>query len=592
MSTLKKLRCYAGSRKALFPLSMVLSALSALAGLLPYIIVWLIVRELLAAGGATSGGGGGGALAQRVVPLAWWAVGAAVGSVAFYFAALCASHLAAFRVEANIRREAMRKVVAMPLGFFDSHTSGRIRKIIDDNAGTTHSFLAHQLPDMAATALAPVAVVATVFVIEWRLGIACLIPVLAALMVMSFSMGAKGRQFMSSYMSALEEMNTEAVEYVRGIPVVKVFQQTIFSFKNFHRSIMDYNRMVVKYCRMWEKPMSAYTVIINSFVFFLAPVAILMTGSAENFAAVLLNFFLFVLITPVFSGCVMKSMYLDSALGQAGQAVERLEKLTSYKPLTVPEKAQPMAGYDIRFEHVSFTYPGMAKKALDDVSFHLPQGKTTALVGASGSGKTTVARLVARFWEASEGRVLAGGVDVNEIRPGELMQSVSFVFQNTQLFKTTLLDNIRYGKPNATPEEVERVVDRTQCRDIIARQPLGLGARIGVEGTYLSGGEQQRILLARAMLKDAPIVVLDEATAFADPESEQLIYAAFAALSEGKTTLMIAHRLTSVTHADCIIVLDNGKIAESGTHSELLHRNGLYLKMWNEYQRSVQWTLR
>ena len=317
MSTLKKLQSYAGNRKALFPVSMILSALSALAGLAPYIIVWLIVRELFAAGGTISGSEGE-AFTQRIVPLAWWAVGAAVGSVAIYFAALCSSHLAAFRVEANIRREAMRKVVSMPLGFFDSHTSGRIRKIIDDNAGTTHSFLAHQLPDIAATALVPVAIVALVFVFEWRLGIACLIPILAALMVMSFSMGAKGRQFMNSYMNALEEMNTEAVEYVRGIPVVKVFQQTIFSFKNFHHSIMDYNRMVVKYCRMWEKPMSAYTVIINSFVFFLAPVSILMLGNTGNFASVLLNFFLFVLITPVFSGCVMKSMYLDSAMGLAG----------------------------------------------------------------------------------------------------------------------------------------------------------------------------------------------------------------------------------------------------------------------------------
>jgi ATP-binding cassette subfamily B protein len=480
----------------------------------------------------------------------------------------------------------------MPLGFFDSHTSGRIRKIIDDNASTTHSFLAHQLPDIATTALVPVAVIVLVFIFDWRLGIACLIPLLVALMLMMFSMGAKGRQFMRSYMNALEDMNTEAVEYVRGIPVVKVFQQTIFSFKNFHRSIMDYNRMVVQYTAMWEKPMSAYTVVINSFVFFLAPVSILLIGNTGNVASVLLDFFLFVLITPVFSGCVMKSMYLDQAMGQAGQAVERLENLTAYQTLTVPETAKPLTGYDIRFEHVSFTYPGMTKKALDNICFHVPQGKTVALVGASGSGKTTVARLAARFWETSEGRVLVGDVNVNEIKPGELMQSVAFVFQNTRLFKTTLLDNIRYGKPDATIEEVEHVVDRTQCRDIVDRQPLRLNTRIGAEGTYLSGGEQQRILLARAMLKNAPIIILDEATAFADPESEHLIYEAFAALSKGKTVLMIAHRLTSVVNADQILVLDNGKIAEAGTHRELISQNGLYLKMWNEYQQSVQWTLK
>ncbi|MDR0687474.1 MAG: ABC transporter ATP-binding protein/permease [Prevotellaceae bacterium] len=590
MSTLKKLQSYAGNRKALFPVSMALSAASALSGLLPYVLIWLIIRELFEAGGGTAGSNGEGG--QRIVLLAWWAVGAAVGNVVIYFAALMSSHLAAFRVESNIRREAMRKIVAMPLGFFDSHTGGRIRKIIDDNASTTHSFLAHQLPDLAATALVPVAVIALIFAFDWRLGIACLVPIAIALTLMSFSMGKKGRKFMHSYMNSLEEMNTEAVEYVRGIPVVKVFQQTIFSFKNFHRSIMDYRRMVVQYCKMWEKPMSAYTVVINGFVFFLAPVAILLTGYTGNVASVLLNFFLFVLITPVFSGCVMKSMYLSQAMDQAGQAMERLENLTSYQTLKVHKRAKPVNGYDIRFDRVSFTYPDTTKKALDDVSFHVPQGKTVALVGASGSGKTTVARLVARFWEAGEGRVLAGGVDVNEINPAELMQSVSFVFQSTRLFKATLLENIRYAKPDATPEEVDRAVNMAQCRDIIDRQPLGLNARIGAEGTYLSGGEQQRILLARAMLKNAPIVILDEATAFADPESEHLIYKAFAALSEGKTTLMIAHRLTSITHADNVLVLDSGRIAESGTHEELIHQNGLYLKMWNEYRQSVRWTLR
>ncbi|MDR0412209.1 MAG: ABC transporter ATP-binding protein/permease [Dysgonamonadaceae bacterium] len=586
MSTLQKLQSYAGNRKALFPVSMALSALAALAGLLPYILIWLIVRELFEAGG------NGGELEQRIIPLAWQAVGAAVGSVAIYFAALWSSHLAAFRVESNIRREAMRKIVAMPLGFFDGHTSGRIRKIIDDNASTTHSFLAHQLPDLAATALVPVAVIALVLAFDWRLSIACLVPVIIGIAFMSFAMGENGRQFMRDYMNSLEEMNTEAVEYVRGIPVVKVFQQTIFSFKNFHRSIMNYNRLVLQYTLMWEKPMSAYTVFINSFVFFLAPVAILLTGYTGNYAAVLLDFFLFVLITPVFSGCVMKSMYLFQAMDLAGQAVDRIESLTAYKPLTIPVKPQPMNGYDIRFQNVSFTYPGMTKKALDDVTFHVTQGETVALVGASGSGKTTVARLVARFWEASEGQVCTGGVDVNEINPDELMQSVSFVFQNTRLFKTTLLENIRYGNPGATQEEVENAVDAAQCRDIVNRQPLGLNARIGAEGTYLSGGEQQRILLARALLKNAPIVILDEATAFADPESEHLIYKAFSTLSEGKTTLMIAHRLTSVTGADRILVLDNGRIAESGTHEELLNQNGMYLKMWNEYQQSVQWTLR
>jgi ATP-binding cassette subfamily B protein IrtA len=583
MSTLKKLQNYMGKRKVLLPAAMLLSALSALAGLLPYILIWLIVRELLEHGEITSSG--------NVVTYAWWAAGMAVASIVLYFAALMSSHLAAFRVESNLRKEAMRQIVRMPLGFFDINTSGRIRKIIDDNAGVTHSFLAHQLPDLAATFLVPLVAAILIFVFDWILGLACIVPVIIAMLVMGFMMNAEGRQFMKSYMTSLEEMNTEAVEYVRGIPVVKVFQQTIYSFKNFHRCIMNYNKMVFGYTRMWEKPMSLYTVIINGFVFFLAPLAILLIGYSGNYASVLLNFFLFVLITPVFSQSIMKSMYLNQALGQASEAIGRLENLVAYEHLTVVEHPQPVKEFSIQFEKVSFSYPGANQKAVDDVSFTIPQGNTVALVGASGGGKTTIARLVPRFWEATEGKVLIGGINVREIAPEELMKYISFVFQNTKLFKTSLLENIKYGNPDATMEEVERAVDMAQCREIINKLPLGLNTKIGTEGTYLSGGEQQRIVLARAILKNAPIIVLDEATAFADPENEHLIQQALKELTKGKTVLMIAHRLSSITDADNILVIDKGKIAEQGTHANLLGKQGIYYHMWNEYQQSVRWTI-
>ena len=572
-----------GKRKVLLPAAMLLSALSALAGMLPYILIWLIVRELLEPGEITSSG--------NVVPYAWWAAGMAVASIVLYFAALMSSHLAAFRVESNLRKEAMRQIVRMPLGFFDINTSGRIRKIIDDNAGVTHSFLAHQLPDLAATFLVPLVAVILIFMFDWILGLACIVPVIIAMLVMGFMMNAEGRQFMKSYMTSLEEMNTEAVEYVRGIPVVKVFQQTIYSFKNFHRCIMNYNKMVFGYTRMWEKPMSLYTVIINGFVFFLAPLAILLIGYSGNYASVLLNFFLFVLITPVFSQSIMKSMYLNQALGQASEAIGRLENLVAYEHLTVVEHPQPVKEFSIQFEKVSFSYPGANQKAVDDVSFTIPQGNTVALVGASGGGKTTIARLVPRFWEATEGKVLIGGINVREIAPEELMKYISFVFQNTKLFKTSLLENIKYGNPDATMEEVERAVDMAQCREIINKLPLGLNTKIGTEGTYLSGGEQQRIVLARAILKNAPIIVLDEATAFADPENEHLIQQALKELTKGKTVLMIAHRLSSITDADNILVIDKGKIAEQGTHANLLGKQGIYYHMWNEYQQSVRWTI-
>lgn len=572
-----------GRRKALLPVAIVLSALGGLAGLAPFVFIWLIVRELLS-------GGDIGAQTQ-VISYAWWAAGTAVGGVVLYFGALMCSHLAAFRVESNIRKSAMRRIVGMPLGFFDSNTTGRIRKIIDDNASITHSFLAHQLPDMAGTALVPLLAVVLIAAFDWRLGLACLVPVFTAMGIMAYTMNTRGREFMRQYMNLLEQMNTEAVEYVRGIPVVKVFQQTVYSFKNFYRTIMQYNHTATRYTRLWERPMTLYTVIINSFAYFLVPVAVILTGMGEGVGTVLVNLILFVLVTPVFSECVMKSMYIGQAFAQADEAVRRLDSLTDYP--TLKETAEPVqpATYGITFSNVTFAYPGTDTDVLKNVTFTVQQGKRVALVGASGSGKTTIARLVPRFYDVDGGSVRIGGVDVRDISHKELMRTVSFVFQNPQLIKTTILENIVYGRPEATMEEVNRAVEMAQCREIIDRLPDGLDTVIGTEGTYLSGGERQRIALARAFLKNAPVIVLDEATAFADPENEHLMQAALRELTRGKTVITIAHRLTSVADADEILVIDNGRIAERGTHDTLLGMKGIYYNRWNEYCRAVNWTI-
>ena len=572
-----------GRRKALLPVAIVLSALGGLAGLAPFVFIWLIVRELLS-------GGDIGAQTQ-VTSYAWWAAGTAVGGVVLYFGALMCSHLAAFRVESNIRKSAMRRIVGMPLGFFDSNTTGRIRKIIDDNASITHSFLAHQLPNMAGTALVPLLAVVLIAAFDWRLGLACLVPVFTAMGIMAYTMNTRGREFMRQYMNLLEQMNTEAVEYVRGIPVVKVFQQTVYSFKNFYRTIMQYNHTATRYTRLWERPMTLYTVIINSFAYFLVPVAVILTGMGEGVGTVLVNLILFVLVTPVFSECVMKSMYIGQAFAQADEAVRRLDGLTAYP--TLKETAEPVqpATYGITFSNVTFAYPGTDTDVLKNVTFTVQQGKRVALVGASGSGKTTIARLVPRFYDVDGGSVRIGGVDVRDISHKELMRTVSFVFQNPQLIKTTILENIVYGRPEATMEEVNRAVEMAQCREIIDRLPDGLDTVIGTEGTYLSGGERQRIALARALLKDAPVIVLDEATAFADPENEHLMQAALRELTRGKTVITIAHRLTSVADADEILVIDNGRIAERGTHDTLLGMKGIYYNRWNEYCRAVNWTI-
>lgn len=582
METLKKLKMFMGDKKVLFDGALFFSALSAVLSMMPYIFIWLIVKEAFT---------NNMSLTTNINNYSWLAMISAVAGIAVYFGALSLSHLAAFRVEVNIRKSAMKKIVSMPLGFFDKYTSGKIRKVIDENASITHTFLAHQLPDLAGSILMPLISLIFIFTFDWRLGLACMIPIVNAVVVMSMMMGKKGTHFMKLYMDSLEEMNTQAVEYVRGIPVVKVFQQTVYSFKNFHDCIVKYKGYVIDYTTLWEKQMSAYVVLINSFVYFLVPVTILIINNNVHYSTIIINLIFYVLITPIFGQCIMRSMHLNQAMGQAGEAINRLENLLDEEILPMAVNKRYNENNQLEFKKVIFKYPEARRNAVDGISFKQEEGQHFALVGASGSGKTTIAKLLPRFWDISSGEILIGGVNVKDFDSEDLMDKISFVFQNTRLFKTTLLENIRFGNKEATKDEINRAIDLAQCREIVNKLPNGLDTMIGTKGVYLSGGEQQRIALARAILKNASIVVLDEATAFSDPENEYLIQRALTELTRGKTVLMIAHRLVSVMHSDRILVIDEGKIVECGQHDELKNKNGFYSKMWQEYQSAVDWKI-
>lgn len=572
-----------GGRRLLLPCSIGLSAVNGLLSLLPFILLWLVVRTLLMANGDFSD--------TPLWSYAFAALAVSILNVLLYFLALMLSHLAAFRVETNMRRTAMEKLMRMPLGFFDTQSTGRMRKIVDEDAVQTHTFVAHILPDAASCIVAPLGVVALLLTVDWQLGIAAMMPILSAFAIMGYLMNPRNNHFQRQYLDAQERMSAEAVEYVRGIPVVKVFQQTVFSFKRFYDSITTYRDLVIQYTLAWRKPMSAYTVAINAFAFILVPVGVILIGHGKDPIVVVSDVILYVLIAPVIASNVMRAMHLGQNLYLANEALDRLEKLISREPLpdcTTPQQAK---SFNISLHNVSFRYDGAQTDAVRQVSLSIAEGETVALVGASGSGKTTIARLIPRFWDVREGSVRIGGVDVRQMDKADLMRTISFVFQNARLFKTSILENVRYGSPQATQEQVENAIDLSQSRDIIDRLPKGIMTTIGSEGTYLSGGEEQRILLARAIVKNAPIVVLDEATAFADPENEQRIRMAIRHLTQGKTVLMIAHRLHSVREANRIVVVAKGSIAEQGTHEELMAKKSLYYTMWNEYQQAAAWRL-
>lgn len=586
-SEISRMFAYAGKRHWLTILGMILAGLSTVLSMFPFICIWFVVRDLLNAIVA-----GDISLATHSGAYAWWAVGFSVLSILLYFIALCCSHLAAFRTASNMRKAAIHHIVKLPLGYFSQNASGRLRKIIDDNAGLTEEFLAHQLPDLTGAVVMPVAVLVLIFTFDWRLGICCLIPLAVSFFFMKQMMGGDNAGFMEGYMAALESMNKEAVEYIRGIPVVKVFQQTVFSFKNFHKAIEEYKKYASGYALKCRVPLTGFNVALNGTFVLLIPVACIIlsavTGKA-SYQDVLLDFLFYCLFTPVCTTMMNRVMFAGEQLMAAKSAVNRIESVLNEQPLAEAGSPRQPKDDSVSLVNVSFSYPGSDKKALDNVTFDIPAGKTVALVGASGSGKSTAAQLIPRFYDVNEGQVLVGGVDVRKISKQDLMNKIAFVFQNTQLFKDTLLENIRAARPNATREEVMLAAEAAQCKEIIERLPNGLDTVVGNGGTYLSGGENQRIALARAILKDAPIIVLDEATAFADAENEHQIQMAFEKLTQKKTVLMIAHRLSTVEDADEILVFDDGRIIERGTHKSLLEQNGRYASMWSDYQTSVKW---
>ena len=581
-SSLSVLMGYAGRRRVLTYLSWVLSAVSALAALAPFVFVWLIVREVLGAAGEFS------AVQGRLAVYGWWAVGSALLSMLVYFAALMCSHVAAFRVAGNLRKRTMRHIASLPVGAMSGPGSGRVRRIVNESSGATETYLAHQLPDMAGAFATPVGMIALLFVFDWRLGLLSLIPTVLGFVIMSRMTGKGMARKMKEYQNALEVMNNEAVEYVRGIPVVKTFGQTVFSFKRFKGSIDSYHKWVVAYTKSLMWPMVAFTTAINCvFVpLIIAGLCFTAGGVEETF---LLNLIFYIIFTPVISVTLMKVMFMSENNMIVKDALRRIGGILAIRPLPEPSVPKLPQDNSVTFENVAFAYEGAARNALDGVSLHVRAGETVALVGPSGGGKTTAAGLVARFWDPSSGTVRVGGADVREIAKEVRSDTVAYVFQDSRLLKTSIYENVRMGRPSAAREEVLAALHNAQCDDILAKFPNGADTVIGSKGVYLSGGEQQRIAIARVMLKNAPVVVLDEATAFADPENEAAVQRAFERLAKGRTVIMIAHRLTTVQNADRIYVLQDGRVAEEGTHAQLMEKRGLYRGLYDEYRTSVSW---
>ena len=578
---------FAGKRHWLTIASCILAGISTVLSIIPFVCIWFVIRDILYAMKK-----GDLSLAASSGHYAWLAVAFSLLSILLYFVALCCSHLAAFRTATNMKKEAMHHIVMLPLGYFSQNASGRLRKIIDDNAGLTEGFLAHQLPDLTGAVVMPIAVIILLFVFDWRLGICCMVPLVISVFFLKKMMGGENANFMSGYMSALENMNKEAVEFVRGIPVVKVFQQTVYSFKNFRAAIEEYKKYASGYAICCRIPLTGFNVTLNGTFILLIPVAMMIfagTSGQSDTQKLFFDFLFYSLFTPICTTMMNRIMFASEQLMAAKSAVSRIEAVLQEKPLEEAKAPKMPKDASVVFQDVSFTYPGAKKKALDHVSFEVPVGKTVALVGASGSGKSTAASLIPRFYDVQEGTIFVGGVDVRRIAKEDLMEEIAFVFQNTRLFNDTLLENIRAARPNATRTEVMKAAEAAQCGDIIKRLPKGLDTVVGNGGTYLSGGENQRIALARAILKDAPIIVLDEATAFADAENEHQIQLAFEGLTHGKTVLMIAHRLSTIQNADQILVFGDGNIIERGNHDELLKKNGVYASMWKEYQTQITW---
>ena len=577
-SSLARLFAYAGNYKYLTILSWILSMISAWIALVPFYYIWKIIREVLNAAPDYS-------QAEHLSSYGWSAVISALLSMVIYIGALMCSHIAAFRVQANMRSEMMHHIVTLPLGFMDSEGSGKIRKTVNECSAATETYLAHQLPDQAGAYATPVGLLVLLLVFDWRLGLLSLVPVGLAFLIMGSMMGKKMEQKMKEYQNALEEMSSEAVEYVRGIPVVKTFGQSVFSFKRFRTSIEKYEKWTIAYTEDLRIPMVAYTTIINAVFTILIAAAFFFTAS-NTF---LLNLLFYIIITPIITVTLNKIMFSSENKMIVADALARVDGIMDRRPLEESGREEQPKDHSIIFERVSFRYEDAAKDALHQINLKIGEGEHVAFVGPSGGGKTTLASLIARFFDVTEGAVKIGGVDVRDIPSKELLEQVSFVFQDSKLLKMSIYDNVRMGKKDASREEVMEALKNAQCEDIIEKLPDGMDTIIGTKGTYVSGGEAQRLSIARAMLKNAPILILDEATAFADPDNETKVQEAFSRLSKGKTVVMIAHRLSSVTNADRIFVLKDGEIEESGTHESLEKANGLYAHMWEKYNQSVCW---
>lgn len=566
-------------------LGMLLSALSMLLGFVPYICIWLVARDLIAHAPDWSG-------ATSIARYGWVACATAALGVLIYFAALMCTHVSAFRAASNMRKSCAEHLMHMPLGYFDTHASGEIRRVIDGSVGLTEALMAHQLPDAAGTVAMVLGMLVILFVFDWRMGLACLLAAILSVGCLAVMMGGDNMRFMGEYQKALDRMNKAGTEYVRGIPVVKVFQQTVYSFKAFHDAIQDYGEMAstysVKLCRL---PQSLNLTIVNGVAILLVPAVLLLAPGVSDWSRFVTDYAFYAIFSAVISTALQRMMFLAAYTQQAGNAMKRIDAVLSAPVLSEPARPEHPRDASVSFEDVTFSYEGSGRPALEHLSFELPAGATVALVGPSGGGKTTAASLVPRFWDVSSGCVRVGGVDVRDMEQHELMDQVAFVFQNDHLFKGTILDNVRAARPEASREEALEALRLAQCDDILQKMPNGADEFIGTGGSHLSGGESQRVCLARAILKDSPIVVLDEATAFADPENEQLIQRALARLAKGRTVLMVAHRLSTVMSADEILVLDEGRLAERGTHDELVRAGGIYARMWDDYQTAVEWRI-
>lgn len=581
-SSLARLFEYAGNYKYLTILSWIFSVVSAWIALVPFYYIWKVIKEVLEVAPHYENAG-------NIADYGWHAVGFAILSMALYICGLMCSHLSAFHVQANIRSQLMHHIMTLPMGFMDSDGSGKFRKIVNESSETTETYLAHQLPDQAGAIATPVGLLVLLLMFDWRLGLLSLIPVAAAFLIMGSMTGQRMKDKMTEYQNALEEMSSEAVEYVRGIPVVKTFGQTVFSFKRFQYSIEKYEKWTIAYTKELRLPMTFYTMIINAaFAVLIAVTFYVVSRGGEN-DTFLLNLLFYIIITPIITVTLNKIMYASENQMIVEDALKRIDGILEKKPLAeAAEKAAPK-DMSITFDHVSFRYEDAAKNALHNINLEIREGEHVAFVGPSGGGKSTLASLIARFFDTTEGQIKIGGVNVRDIPSEQLMNMVSFVFQDSKLLKMSIYDNVRIGRKDATREEVMEALKNAQCEDIIGKLPDGIDTVIGAKGTYVSGGEAQRLSIARAMLKNAPVLILDEATAFADPDNEAKVQQAFSKLSEGKTVIMIAHRLSSVVDADRICVLKDGEIVESGTHKELTEMTGLYAHMWNEYNKSVRW---